>query len=379
MEDLLAGEARALNLPNPAPVPGGVVFSGKLVDGYRANLWLRIASRVLLRVAGFSARAPEEIVGGVRAIPWEAFLPRDIAIHLSVTRGESRIGSTGLVQTKILDALTDRLREVEGKPWTIAAHGAVPGEDDVDARPGQRLMARLDRNRLVLSLDSSGDLLHRRGYRTFPGPAPIRETLAAGILRFAGWDGAESLVDPMCGSGTFPIEAAQIACNLAPGRDRTFGFESWPSYRPATWSWLRGLAAEGVRKSGPSILGRDRDPSVLSGANGNASRAGVDSTVRFEQADFFESNPPPGIAPGLVVINPPYGLRLDPALDTRRLFRDIGLRLSRHWAAWRYALVVPDESLIEAPGLPITGSMRVPHGGLRITVITGRIPAIGKR
>jgi putative N6-adenine-specific DNA methylase len=239
-------------------------------------------------------------------------------------------------------------------------------------------MLRLDGNRLTLSLDASGDHLHRRGYRIAVTPAPIRETLAAAILRFATNTGTEPLVDPMCGSGTFPIEAAWIAGDMPPGAARAFAFQRWPSYRPATWDWLRRRAIEAGRPPGSPLVASDRDPSAIQAARANAARAGAEAHIAFLERDFRDLDPrdlPGGqTPPGLLVINPPYGLRLEPGTDPASMFRDVGRRLASVWRGWRFALVLPDERLLPALGLPVEETLRLPHGGLVVTVARGRVP-----
>lgn len=381
LEPMLADEMRLAGLvPGPA-VPGGVAFRGRLVDGYVANLHLRLANRVLVRVAALTARAPEDVVREVRAVPWDAWLPGDVPLRVDVAIHESRMASTGLVATKALDAIRDRMHAAGATMPPILASGHGQGSETAPGETGtaeQRLMLRLDRNRLTVSLDSSGDHLHRRGYRVAVTPAPIRETLAAAILRFADHRGDVPLVDPMCGSGTFPIEAACLAARIPPGRLRSFAFQRWPSFRPATWGWLLRKADATRRVPDAAVVGADRDPVALDAARANAARAGTGDVPVFLHRDFAELSPAdlPGPAggPGLLVANPPYGLRLEPGADPAALYRRIGQRLAGAWRGWRFAIVLPDERLVGVLGLPVDAILRLPHGGLTVGVARGRVP-----
>ncbi len=385
LEPLLADEMREIGLADVAPTTGGASFRGRLADGYLANLRLRLANRILVRVATFPARAPEDVVRHAREIPWEAWLCSDVPLRIDVAAHESRMASTGLIATKVVDALRDRMAAADLAMPSLAhrdasGSGGDPddGPTDLDGPLPQRLLLRLERNRLTVSLDASGHALHRRGYRTAVTMAPIRETLAAGILRFAGYDGSQPLCDPMCGSGTFPIEAAWIASGIAPGRDRTFAFMRWPSYRPATWGHLIGKAKASERPVTARIRGLDRDPAALAAARSNAQRARVADVVSLDRADFARLVPADADArsqgPGLLVMNPPYGLRLESEADTAAMFRDIGRRLGIAWRGWRFAIVVPSPRLVPALGLPIHAAMRLAHGGLTVTVVRGQVP-----
>ena len=372
LEALLADEARGLGLGHIVATGGGVTFRGRLESGYRANLHLRTATRVWLRVAEFPARAPEDVYREAREIPWEAFLPTGLPLMLQATTARSRLFGGGFLGRPLRDAIGRRLRALalQDPEWTDESAGdAEEAGSDSSSRPVQRLLARLDGNRLTLSLDSSGERLHRRGFRLEHGGAPLRETLAAAILLAAGYDGSRGLADPMCGSGTFAVEAAAIARRLPPGRDREFLFRHWPSYRAATWEHLRRTARDGALAAAPApLLCRDADPAALELARAHARRAGVESDLLFEAADFFAS-PAPATPPGLVVLNPPYGVRLDAGGDPVAFFRRVGLRLASAWPGWSIAAVAPSPATEDALGLPRARRLPLSHGGLRVTVV----------
>jgi len=237
----------------------------------------------------------------------------------------------------------------------------------------QRILVRLEEDRLTLSLDTTGEHLHRRGYRQATAKAPLRENLAAGLLLAAGYDGERPLVDPMCGSGTLAIEAALIARRLPPGGNRSFLFERWPSFRASTWTHLKKRAMEEARPAAPAaIVARDTHGGALRAAEANAERAGVSRDLVLEQADFFHASPPEGT--GWVVMNPPYGLRVGESEDIRALYRRIGGRLRSAYAGWDFALLVPEARLIEVLGLPAEPPLWIPHGGLKVAVVRGKVP-----
>lgn len=361
LEPVLARELAGIEAAAITPTPGGVAFEGKLELAYRANLWLRTANRVLLRAAEFRARAPEELFRHARDFRWETLLP-DLPLRVEVSLHASRMTSDSMVERTLREAIQARLAD-QGLP-------PLPAEGD---GPSQLLLVRLEENRVILSLDSSGDLLHKRGYREATAKAPIRETLAAGILLAAGYDGSGPLLDPMCGAGTFPIEAALIARGLPPGLHRGFRFEQWPSFKEATWRHLKTKAqAEARGEVAHPIFAQDLNPGAIAATRANAERAGVVDDLTLAQRDFFAAAAPEG-TPGWVVVNPPYGRRIGEHDDIGRLYARIGSQLRRSYPGWRYALVVPEPSLYGALRLPESERLLLPHGGLKIGVTLGRI------
>ncbi len=361
LEPVLARELEALLAQEIATLPGGVAFKGKLDLAYQANLWLRTANRILLRVAEFRARAPEELFRHAKDVRWETLLPA-VPLRVEVSLHASRMTSDSLVERTLRDAIQAKL-EAEGQPRLPEGDG-----------PSQLLLVRMEENRVLLSLDTTGDLLHKRGYREATAKAPIRETLAAGILLSAGYDGSEPLLDPMCGAGTFPIEAALIARRLPPGLHRRFLFEDWPSFKEATWKHLKQKAVSQALDEAPQpIIAQDLNPGAIAATRANAERAGVLADLTVQAADFFATSPSEG-ARGWVVINPPYGRRIGEREDTGRLYDRIGATLRRGFPGWRFALVVPEPSLYGALRLPESERLLLPHGGLKVGVTLGRIP-----
>mgnify|MGYP000898300934 CR=1 FL=1 len=364
LEELLAEEVRAIGGQAVTAAPGGVEFRGRLETGYAANLHLRTASRVWLRVASFAARAPEDVFREAREVPWEALLATEVPVLLEATTARSRLFGGGMLGRPLRDAIRRRFRDMGM---------TAPGLDGSDREPLQRLLAWLEANHLDLSLDSSGDLLHLRGHRLEHGGAPLRETLAAGILLAAGYDGTGALVDPMCGSGTFGVEAAAIARRLPPGRDREFLFLRWPSARTAAFRQMRARSLHASLSHAPApIVCRDADGAVLEVARRHVERAGVPDDVTLCTADFLREGPP-DVAPGWVVMNPPYGLRLEAGRDAVHAFGAIGRRLARSWRGWEFAIVAPSAEAADALSLPIRRRLRLFHGGLHAVVVLGRV------
>jgi putative N6-adenine-specific DNA methylase len=244
---------------------------------------------------------------------------------------------------------------------------------DEESDPPQLIIVRLVENRCTLSLDSSGALLHRRGYRLATAKAPLRETLAAGILMASGWDLRSPLIDPFCGAGTIPIEAALMARKIAPGLNRHFAFMDWPNFDAETWERLKAQAREeqGVSGHGPSIMGSDRDAGAIRAAGENAGRAGVAESVVFSRRALSDLEPPPG--PGWVVTNPPHGVRLKSRPDLRTLYIRLGRVLRARCRGWNAAILCGSDSLLELTGIEFDRRFPMRSGGLRVTLAKGRV------
>jgi putative N6-adenine-specific DNA methylase len=222
-----------------------------------------------------------------------------------------------------------------------------------------------------VSIDSSGELLHQRGYRKSAGKAPLRETLAAGMLLASGWDRESPLADPFCGSGTIPIEAALLARNLAPGRGRHFACQDWPGFPSELTARLLAEAESKAKPAAPPILGSDRDAGAIESAAANAEAAGVGRDIVFSRRAVSDLEPPGGI--GWIVCNPPYGVRLRGGGDLRDLYARLGDVLRRRCPGWRVALLCADARLIRASGLPLEPGARWRNGGLAVSLYSGRV------
>ena len=344
LEPQLLDEARAIGLPGPKAVAGGVECGGGWEAVRRANLRSRIAGRVLARIARFPARGFPAVEAGLRAVDWRAWLG-DVPARAEGAAARSRAAHGGAVAAKLEAAL--------------ARAGCAIDAD------GVRAMARLDRDVCTVSLDTSGAPLHQRGFKRAVNAAPLRETLAAGFLRAAGWDGTAPVVDPMCGSGTFMIEAAEAAAGLRPGRARAFAFERLPSHDAERWAALRAKAAPGTAAR---FAGSDRDAGAVAMAAANAARAGVGALCVFAHRAVSDAAPPVG-PPGLVIVNPPYGRRIGSRVHP--LYAAFGRAMRGRFAGWRVAMVCPDAGLARAAGLdwgppgPV-----VDHGGVKVRLWT---------
>jgi len=344
LEPWLAEEARDLGLADLAEVPGGVEAAGGWPEVMRANLWLRGAERVLWRIASFRAMHPAQLDKRARKVDWRAWLPRGAAVAVEATCRKSRIYHQGAARSRVAGA-------IEAAGMTIAEKAAL------------RVMVRIEDDLCTISLDTSGAALHRRGWKEAVGKAPMRETMAALFLRAAGYRGAGPVVDPMCGSGTIPIEAACIAAGLAPGRARGFAFERFAGFDRDLWASM----SPGVPELPASICayGSDRDAGVIAMAAENADRAGVSSLTSFERMPVSDVAPPEG-APGLMIANPPYGGRIGNRKLLYGLYGAFGAVARERFAGWRVAFVTSDDGLARSTGLELSPGPRVAHGGLTV-------------
>lgn len=350
MEHLLVEELRRLGAVEIQEGRSGVYFAGGLETALRVCLWSRLASRVLLPLAEFSAPTPEQLYVGAAAIAWEEHLAPEGTLAVDCTLTASRLSHSHYAALKVKDAIVDRFRNRFGIRPSVAVE-----------RPDLRINVHVHRDVATISLDLSGESLHRRGYREEGGAAPLKENLAAAILLKAGWlETAQKngvLVDPMCGSGTLPIEAALMAADIAPGLLRPYyGFSGWLGLDPRLWRQLV-TEAERRRLAGlariPLIVGYDANPAAIRAAWANLERAGLAGRVHFERRDVNELSPPSagGERGGLVVVNPPYGERLGEVEELHGLYRTLGERLRSHFPGWNAAVFTGNPELGRDLGL----------------------------
>ena len=372
LEALAAAELRPLVDAPPRPDPGGVAFDASFDELTAANLWLRTASRVTVRIAEFEATAFRDLERLARQVPWETVTDAARPLRLRVTCRKSRLYHSDAVAERVAAAVAWRVGG--DAPFSTAGGDAEEGDDAEDA--GQLLVVRFLHDRCTISADSSGALLHRRGYRQAVGRAPLRETLGAALLLGAGYDGTGPLIDPLCGAGTIPIEAAMIARRLAPGRHRRFAFERWPAFEPARWDALRARADDEARAAAPHpIRGSDRDAGAVRAAAANAGRAGVAADVAFAQHALSAAPVPPG--PGWLVTNPPYGKRVGEIEALRDLWARLGQFARGRCPGWQLALLAPDAALARQLDLPLRPALRTTNGGLPVDVLAGTAPSAG--
>jgi putative N6-adenine-specific DNA methylase len=316
-----------------------VAFVADRAGLYKANLWLRTASRVLVQLAVFPCTTPAELYGGVHAIDWTGLITPAMTLAVDCSLRDSALTHSGFVALKTKDAIVDRIRE---------ACGSRPNVDT--ASPDVRVNVHLHKNICTVSLDSSGDPLDRRGYRLERNEAPLRETLAAAVLALTGWDGSIPLADPMCGSGTIPIEAALLAGRVAPGLQRSFGFQRWLDYDDRLWERLLNEAENGIRKLPVGLItGCDQDSRALKLASRNAAKAGFEGQLHFFHAslDAFQ---PEGDR-GVVIINPPYGKRLGDEDELKELYCQIGDIMKKRCRGWTGYVLTGNLELAKYIGL----------------------------
>jgi 23S rRNA (guanine2445-N2)-methyltransferase / 23S rRNA (guanine2069-N7)-methyltransferase len=340
LADLLARELESVGATGVRERSTDVAFRGTLEVAYRACLESRVANRVYLLLSQYEAVDAEQFYRGARAIDWAAHIAVDATIACDFTGRHPAINHSHFGALKLKDAIVDSLRESSGSRPDIARE-----------HPDVRIHAHAQGSRVTVALDLSGESLHRRGYRGAAGEAPLKENVAAGVLLRAGWremaaTGAEFL-DPMCGAGTFPIEAAMIAADIAPGLRRDyFGFIGWKRHDRALWEQLREVARARVKSDvGVVIRGEDRDSVAIRVARANAERAGVSAFTRFETRPASESAP--GQAAGLLCVNPPYGVRLEDHEGARAVHRELGRVLREQFSGWSAAVLTgaPDLGL----------------------------------
>lgn len=346
LETALAAEAREKQFRDPKVVQGGVTVFGGWPEVWRANLELRGAARVLARIAEFRALHLAQLDKRARKVAWAEILRPDAPFRVEASCKASRIYHQGAAAQRIEKAIKDTL--------------GAPVAEDAEVV----IKARIDDDLCTISIDTSGESLHKRGHKQAVAKAPMRENLAALFLRQCGFDGHEPVVDPMCGSGTFVIEAAEIAVGLKPGRSRRFAFEQLANFDAGAWNRLR--ANPEARRPDIRFHGSDRDAGAVAMSRANAERAGVAALTAFKQQAISDLTAPEG-PPGLVIVNPPYGTRIGDRKQLNALYRALGQTLSARFSGWRVGLITNEASLAEATELPFAKpSDAVSHGGLRV-------------
>jgi putative N6-adenine-specific DNA methylase len=368
LEALTALELQQLGLletavgGQPGAESGGVSFEGGPEALYWSNLQLRTASRVVVRLGEFYAAAFSELRKKAGRLAWERYLTPGQPVSLHVTCHKSKLYHSDAVAERVAGAIGDRL----GRPAPLLK----PSESEQD-QPPQLVLVRLVNDHCTISVDSSGALLHRRGYRLATAKAPLRETLAAGMLLAAGWDARSPLLDPFCGSGTIAIEAALMARGLAPGGKRRFAFMDWPGFEAKRWEKLLAEAQSRFSAEMPVIQASDRDAGAVEMARANAERAGVAEWIEFSCRAVSTIVPPRG--PGWVVTNPPYGLRVSDGKDLRNLYAQIGNVLRRSCPGWQAAILCSEKKLLGQTGLKLDTSVEMVNGGVKVWLGRGKV------
>lgn len=365
---LVAAECVALGLTPREVSTAGVALDLTLTELFTLNCWTRLASRVLVRLAHFEARDFATLEKHAARVPWARVLTAEASVRLRVTCRKSRLYHSDAVAERVARSLTAVMSGVQ-----VSGRARDDEDDDGadDAAVSQLIVVRFDRDRCTISADSSGALLHRRGWRPAVAKAPLRETLAATMLAAAPWDGEVPLVDPFCGSGTIGIEAALRVRRMAPGLARSFAMERWPGADGAAYNAVRQAARDAILPGvGAPIVLRDRDAGAIAAARANAERAGVLGDLHIEQGALSETDLA-GLGPrGLLLTNPPYGLRVSDGADLRALYARLGDVLRTGGHGWRLGMLVPpDRALAGQLRLRLTPAVRTTNGGLPVELL----------
>jgi len=363
LEALLVQELDALGAVEAMAAAGGVGFRGSWETCYRANLWSRLASRVLWRVSEFEYASADDVYAAARAVNWFDLFDVNRTLRVYVTAQKSPVKSLEFVTLRVKDAVCDRFRDDVGR------------RPDVDrADPEVRVHVFLEERRGALYLDTSGEALFKRGWRMQTVEAPLRENLAAGIVRLTGWEFEQPLLDPMCGGATVLIEAAAMARGRAPGMKRSFGFERLDSFNAALWKQLREEAAQPAKHAPKlALYGSDADAKTLTAARRNLAAAGVERWVTLEASDVLSRKAP--AASGVMIANPPYGERIGEAEELSRFYPKLGNALKRNFAGWNCFFFTADRRMEKLIRLQTSRRTPLYNGALECRLYEFRIVA----
>ena len=363
LEAALADELSALGAGSLAPTDGGVGFQGELALAYRANLESRIASRILWRVGAGAYRNERDVYALAHALDWPRWFGVDRTLRVDVAATRSPLTSLEFATLRIKDAVCDRHRAIAGRRPSVSKD-----------RPDVRVHAHLTATDATFYLDTSGEPLFKRGYRRESTEAPLRENLAAGLLRLAGWQPGTPLLDPFCGSGTIAIEAAWIALDRAPGLKRTFGFQKLAWYDGPAWQRIKQAAQKRAKSSAPAgIFASDDDPRAIAQCAIHLHAAGVEGAVKAERADALVRAAP--ARSGAIVTNPPYGVRLAHSQALAELYPRLGDALKRRFAGWTAYILSGDPRLAKLIGLKPSRRTPLFNGALECRLYEYRVVA----
>lgn len=359
----MAAELSAQGIAPRETSDAGVAFDATSEQLLAANLWSRVASRIVVRLASFEARDFATLEKQAQRVPWSWVMAPGASVGLRVTCKKSRLYHSDAVAQRVARGIE---RSVNG---AVVVQGQRHDDEEGEAGDVQGIIVRFDHDRCTISADASGELLHRRGWRQAIAKAPLRETLAAAMLAACEWNGERPLVDPFCGSGTIGIEAALRMRNIAPGLSRTFAMESWPGMNAGALEKTRAAARDAARpSSGVAIVMGDRDAGAIEAARANAERAGVAGDVRIERASLSDTDLSALGDTGLILTNPPYGLRVSDGSDLRSLYARLGTVVRSGGRGWQLAMLVPDRRLAGQVRLPFETVIRTTNGGIPVSV-----------
>ncbi|HUR91843.1 MAG TPA: class I SAM-dependent RNA methyltransferase [Gemmatimonadaceae bacterium] len=353
---ITAGELAAMGIAVDDVSAAGVTFKGGLREVYAANLHLRTASRVIVRLARFQARTFAELERHAAKIPWAKFIAPGRPFRIRVTSRKSRLYHSDAVAERVARAIRD---------GTGGEHSEGEAAEEHEGEGAQLVVVRLERDECTVNMDSSGALLHMRGYRRAVAKAPMRETIAAAMLLAAEWKPDEPLFDPFCGSGTIPIEGAMLAKRIAPGLGRVFSFQQWPWIDAGLWSHMRREAeSDVVEAAGLIIVGSDRDEGAIGAAAENSERAGVVGDIEWAVASVSEAHVDG--AAGWIITNPPYGVRVGVSRELRNLYSRFGEVLRARFSGWSLAFLSADHALEAQLRMELEVLFRTTNGGIPV-------------
>ena len=368
LEVITTRELHALGASEAKAIEGGVSFRASPHLLYSANLRLRTASRVVVRASAFEATAFHELERRAKKVRWDELIAPNLPVSLRVTCRKSKLYHSDAVAQRVAGAI-----EATVKGARVVDDAGDDGDGDE-----QLILVRLMHDRCTISVDSSGALLHRRGYRQAVAKAPMRETLAAAMLLASGWNGSVPLLDPMCGSGTIAIEGAMIARLIAPGLERGFAFERWPEFDASIWKEIVADARTEILPKSPVVIqASDRDEGAIEAATSNAGRAGVTGDIEFAVKPI--SAIPAPETTGLVATNPPYGVRVGESDRVRNLYAQFGKVMRARCPGWDVSMLSADPKLERQTGLSFEPIFQTSNGGIKVRVVTARVSSGAKR
>lgn len=376
LEALAAAELRTIGIAEATAESGGVAFSATDAELFAANFHARTISRIIVRIAEFRATAFHELEMIARTIAWDTIVAPASPVRLRVTCKKSALYHSDAVAQRLFDAISRRVAGVTHFGAAKSAGGDPDDDDAVDESDAQLFVVRFMRDVCTISADSSGALLHRRGYRLATAKAPLRETLAASLLLGAKWNSTTPLTDPMCGAGTIAIEAAMLARRIPPGASRLFACERWPAAPATEFAAVREVAADRVLEKSPvAITASDRDGGAITASIANAERAGVQGDIEFGVGAL--SAIAPQESPGMVVVNPPYGARVGGGEggELRNLYAQLGNVLRAKRYGWTLAMISADKSLEAQVKLKFTEALKFKNGGIPVRLVVAEVPS----
>ncbi len=357
LERIAAQELKDLSAHDIHITHGGIRFAGSMQLAYRVNIRSRTITRVLMRLRSFRSMSLTGFRFALEKVAWHLFLDTRSKLAIEVHTHHAKLHHSEAIRACCQEVITKMMPNI-----------------GTSAKPlhKQTLHVRIENNRGTLSLDTSGERLDRRGYRLASAKAPMRETLAAAILSWSGWQPEQALLIPMCGAGTLAIEATMIAKGIAPNLNHDFAFLHWPSFKPKMWDKAFTRAKAMRQAHHPMILASDINQGAVQATLNNAKRAGVQDVIEVTQADVLTLTKPTSAHGGVLVLNPPYGARIGSPEPTRLLWQQLGAWVRQHILSdgtWKTIVICPDTTLEKALGLPVSQRLRVIHGGKKVTIL----------